>query len=57
VRDEETRLEAEIRRETAEWVASHSDALAELRMLEEELAHRKVIERRLEHPAERVLSR
>jgi conjugative relaxase-like TrwC/TraI family protein len=56
-RHEETRLEADVRRETAAWVATHHEGLAELRMVEEELAHRKVLERRLESSAERTLSR
>jgi hypothetical protein len=53
----ETTLEVRAWRQTADEIASNHDELAELRLLEEELARRKAIERRLDRPADRALSR
>jgi hypothetical protein len=41
----------------SQWVAANHEALAELRLIQEELAHRAVIEQRLYTPHERTLSR
>jgi hypothetical protein len=55
--DTESALEQQVRRMNSHWVAANHEVLAELRLIEEELAHRAVIERRLSTPHEQVLTR